>query len=131
MHAIVLLGELDNAVNNQAIYTTLLHQQLFKSKLNWTNFLVKTRTKLKRVFWFKLVLTTPWNVRISTNYNIVSAITNNCHCVLVIIAFWVKVLHVPLIFNCSVTKTSFCFIAKPFVQFAYVCTISFHDYGRI
>ena len=33
-HAIVLFGELNNAVNNQAIYTTLLQQQLFKSKLN-------------------------------------------------------------------------------------------------
>ena len=87
MHAIVLLGELNNAVNDQAIYTALLQQQLFKSKLNRTNFLVKTITKLKRVFWFKQVLTTPCNVRISTNYSVVSAITNNCHCVLVFIAF--------------------------------------------
>ena len=117
MHAILLLGELNNAVNNHAVYTTLLQQQLSKSKLNWTNFLVTIRTKLKIIFWFKLILTTPWNIRISTN-NIVSAITNNCHCVRVNIAFWVKFLYVPLIFNCSVTKTPLFVLAKPFVQFA-------------
>ena len=57
---------------------------------NQTNFLVKTRTKIKRVFLFNLVVTTPYNVRISTN-NFVSPITNNCRCGLVFITFWVKV----------------------------------------
>ena len=61
--------------------------------------------------------TFPCNIRISTKD--VVLITNNCHCALFSIAFWMKLRQIPFMSICPITKTPLCVnVAKPFVQFA-------------